>query len=112
MNHEAVAAEAGALADQGATNVARGASLYCPHCHRHTSVETALVKVEDAYGQNSYVVAVWVQSHISKWWIGVCNYCDHPVLVQNNAVTVYPHPPTPTGGRGPEPTMEECLPAE
>jgi hypothetical protein len=83
--------------------VARGISIFCPHCHRHTSVQPAPVEVEREYGQKYYVGAVWEQSYNSKWWIGVCNYCNAPVLVQNDAATVYPHPlPQPTDGNVPE----------
>lgn len=83
--------------------MARGVSIFCPYCHRHTSLEPAPVEVERAYGQKFLVGAVWEQSHSSKWWIGVCTYCDRPVLVQNNAVTVYPHPlPSPTDPNIPE----------
>lgn len=83
--------------------MAGGVSIFCPHCRRHTSVEPAPVEVERGYGQKFFVGAVWVQSYDSKWWIGVCNYCNRPVLVQNNAVTVYPHPlPSPTDANVPE----------
>ena len=80
----------------------RGISIYCPHCHRHTSAEPAPVKVERGYDE-FYVGAIWKQSHDSVWWIGVCNYCKAPVLVQNSAETVYPHPlPQPSDQNIPE----------
>jgi len=81
----------------------RGISIFCPHCHRHTSVEPAPVRVERGDGQNHDVGAVWQQSYDSKWWIGACNYCNAPVLARNDAATVYPHPlPQPTDSNVPE----------
>jgi hypothetical protein len=81
---------------------ARGVSIFCPHCHRHTSIEPAPVEVERGY-TTFRLPAVWKQSHNSVWWIGVCNYCKSPVLAQNEGVTVYPHPlPQPTDAHVPE----------
>lgn len=80
----------------------KGISIYCPHCHRHTSLQPAPVEVEAGY-RTYNVGAVWKQDYNSLWWIGVCNYCNAPVLVQNNGVTVYPHPlPQPTDANVPE----------
>lgn len=77
-------------------------SIYCPHCHRHTSLEPAPVEVKIDL-RPYYVGAVWKQDDNSTWWIGVCNYCKAPVLVQNNAKTVYPHPlPQPTDPNVPD----------
>jgi hypothetical protein len=79
-----------------------GVSIYCPHCHRHTSITPAPVEVE--HGFDSFrVAAVWKQSYNSTWWIGVCNYCKNPVLAHNDGDTVYPHPlPEPTDAHVPE----------
>lgn len=83
--------------------MARGVSIFCPYCHRHTSLEPAPVEVEAGFGERIHVAAVWEQSYDSKWWIGVCNYCNQPVLVQNDAVMVYPQPlPSPTDPNIPE----------
>ena len=77
-------------------------SIFCPHCHRHTSLEPARVEVEGERGKY-YVGAVWHQSSNSKWWIAVCNYCKEPVLVKNDGAIVYPHPlPQPTDRNVPE----------
>jgi len=64
-----------------------GVSIFCPHCHRHTSLEPAPVEVKRGY-DTYHVGAVWKQSYDSTWWIGVCNYCNAPVLVQNAAETI------------------------
>jgi uncharacterized protein DUF4145 len=80
----------------------RGISIYCPHCHLHTSIEPAPVEIERGY-DTFHVGAIWKQAYDSAWWIGVCNYCNRPVLVQNEAITVYPHPlPEPTDANVPE----------
>ncbi len=77
-------------------------SIYCPFCHRHTSLEPAPVQV--SYARNTWTVdAVWQKDYLNKWWIGVCNYCGSPVLVNNDADIVYPtERPTPTDAAVPD----------
>jgi hypothetical protein len=77
-------------------------SIYCPHCHRHTALSPAPVKVE--HGCDTLrVPAIWEQDVYNKWWIGVCNYCNEPVLVRGNGCPIYPTPiPEPTDERVPE----------
>lgn len=82
--------------------VLRSISIYCPFCHQHTSVEPARVRVDQRYDE-FYVDAVWEESEDDRWWIGVCNYCHSPVLVKNDADTIYPQPlPAPTDTNVPE----------
>lgn len=71
-------------------------SIYCPHCHRHTSIAPAPVQV--SRGQSSFTVgALWQKKGGERWWIGVCNFCQNPVLVLGSAQVVYPQPlPEPT----------------
>jgi len=79
-----------------------GVSIYCPHCHRHTSIAPAPVEVTRGL-ETFRVGAMWEQARGSMWWIGVCNYCNQPVLARNKATTVYPHPlPEPTDTHVPE----------
>jgi hypothetical protein len=35
---------------------------------------------------------VWKQNDDYVWWIGICNCCNEPVLVLNDADIIYPHP--------------------
>lgn len=66
-------------------------SIYCPHCHRHTSLTPASVKYKCSY--NEYITeAFWEKNSKETWWIGVCNACDEPVLVLNKGIKVYPAP--------------------
>lgn len=78
-------------------------SIYCPHCHKHTSLTPAPV----IYKANSYEYttgAFWEKAYQVTWWIGVCNACDEPVLVLNRGDKVYPTPlPKPS---------EQDIPAE
>lgn len=71
-------------------------SIYCPYCHKHTSLTPAPVKYK--YGYNEYTIgAFWERSYNDTWWMGVCNACDMPVLVHNKGDHVYPSPlPKPT----------------
>lgn len=71
-------------------------SIYCPHCHKHTSLTPAPVKYK--HGSSIYKTnAFWEKNSYETWWIGVCNACDEPVLVLNNGERVFPAPlPTPT----------------
>lgn len=66
-------------------------SIYCPHCHRHTSLTPAPVKFKS--GHSEYTSgAFWTKNNQETWWIGVCNACDKPVLVLNKGERVYPAP--------------------
>lgn len=81
----------------------RGLSIYCPHCHRHTSLDPAPIEYEDSYGNKGYVRAFWKADHSATWWIGVCNGCEKPVLVLNHGAIVYPHPlPSPSDSSIPQ----------
>jgi hypothetical protein len=77
-------------------------SIYCPHCHKHTSLDPAPVKYK--YGYDEYTTqAFWQKSNSQTWWMGVCNACENPVLVLNKGNTIYPAPlPKPTEQSIPE----------
>ena len=81
-------------------------SIYCPHCHRHTSLEPAPVKYEGYYYGSHYdgiTGAFWKKNDNNTWWIGVCNNCKRPVLVLNKGQIIYPNPlPSPSDERIPE----------
>ena len=71
------------------------ASIFCPHCGRHTSIEPAL-RTARALGGTQKIPACWAKGS-DLWWIAVCNACQEPVLVLNSGVRVFPHPrPSPT----------------
>lgn len=77
-------------------------SIYCPHCHRHTSLTPAPVKYENGF-QTYETRAFWVKNPHETWWIGVCNACEEPVLVLNRGDKIFPLPlPTPTSEHIPE----------
>lgn len=63
-------------------------SIYCPHCHQHTALSPAPVKVERGYDE-FHVAAVWHKDSTVTWWMGVCNYCNEPVLVLGEGFIVY-----------------------
>ena len=80
-------------------------SIYCPYCHKHTSLDPATIEYEyRVYGSlhKGTTVALWEKDHKNKWWIGVCNSCRMPVLVLNKGQIVYPNPlPSPSDTRIP-----------
>lgn len=71
-------------------------SIYCPHCHRYTSLTPA--KTPPITGNPIEVVYCrWVKGNSDVWWIGICNHCKNPVLVHNDGDVVYPSPlPSPS----------------
>ncbi len=72
-------------------------SIYCPHCHRYTSLSVAPTRYTDSYGKDGVTGAVWQADEYHKWWIGVCNSCKMACLVLNDGVSIYPAPlPSPT----------------
>jgi len=75
----------------------RDLSIYCPYCHRYTSVDRVRVEV-DCYEKKRYVDAFW-----RNWWMGVCNCCNNPVLILGYGDRIYPTPlPSPTDKNIPE----------
>ncbi len=82
-------------------------SIYCPHCHKHTSLTPAPIeyKTQDMLGRTyrETTGAHWKKDENTIWWIGVCNSCQEPVLVLNNGRIIYPYPlPSPSDSRIPE----------
>ncbi len=74
----------------------RSVSIYCPHCHQRTSVEPALIPIMHKWDR-WYQACIWEKNEKEKWWLGVCNYCQLPVLVLNMGEKVLPNPsPKPT----------------
>src|SRR5438093_10432335 len=72
-------------------------SIYCPHCQRHTDLQTAQYAYTDSSGRRAFHPALWNTGNSAKWWIGVCNSCAQPVLARNDADIVYPAPlPSPS----------------
>ena len=73
-------------------------SIYCPHCHKHTSVDMARTgqSAIRQVGRWEEVLAAWPASEGKVWWIGVCNACQGPVLVLNYGEIIFPHPPSRT----------------
>jgi Domain of unknown function (DUF4145) len=54
------------------------------------------------FHEKKEIPVVWNETN-KKWWIGVCNACQNPVLVGNYDTTIYPTPrPTPTDLNIPE----------
>jgi hypothetical protein len=81
-------------------------SIYCPFCHKHTSLRPAPVNYERVQYGSTYrgtTGALWEKDKGITWWIGVCNSCKEPVLVLNNGERIYPFPlPSSTDDRIPE----------
>ena len=76
------------------------ASIFCPYCHRYTLITPAPMKME---GYGVLGPAYWFSKEGPKWWIGICNYCQKPVLSLEEGILVFPHPsPHPTDERIPE----------
>ena len=77
-------------------------SIYCPHCHKNTSLDPAPIKYTHGYDEYT-TQAFWKHSHGIVWWMGVCNACEKPVLVLNKGEVIYPSPvPKPTEQSIPE----------
>jgi hypothetical protein len=78
-------------------------SIFCPYCHRYTSLTVAQKEVNTGGGRSIITKLIWERSSESHWWIGICNNCKDPVLIHNIGDTIYPHPlPSPTDVRIPE----------
>lgn len=75
-------------------------SIYCPHCHRYTSLTAATRDLVTERGVFT-VPCAWEQYATDVWWIGVCNNCNQPALVLNDGREhLYPDPlPSPSDDR-------------
>jgi len=77
-------------------------SIFCPHCHKHTSLTPAPIHYK-CQGVTRKTGAHWKKEDQIIWWMGVCNSCNEPVLVLNQGETVYPYPlPSPSENRIPD----------
>ena len=80
-------------------------AIFCPFCKRHTSLTPA--PVTDRH-DDVIATAQWKKRYEVTWWIGVCNYCQEPVLILNDGYVVYPQPlPSPTDERIPDPMRRD-----
>lgn len=87
-------------------------SIYCPFCHRYTSLTHAPGSVYPPaeYEYPHVVLAIWEKNSQEIWWIGICNSCHNAVLVhtikkEDRVIRrdIYPHPlPQPSDERIPE----------
>jgi len=72
-------------------------SIYCPYCHKYTALSVAPAEYNDSRAGLRNTAALWDDGRGNKWWIGICNSCQSPVLVHGEGYNIYPSPlPTPT----------------
>jgi len=93
-----------------------GVSIYCPYCHRYTSLTVAPIIVH--YRDNELEgSAIYTDPRDgSNWWIGVCNSCKEAVLVRSKGSSLWrisPDPlPSPTDERIPNPMRGDLAEAK
>lgn len=73
-------------------------SIHCPFCHQKTALRCAQTAYSrGAYGESGSVNTAWQSPSGGRWWIGICNGCDRPMLVLKDGDIIYPNPtPSPT----------------
>lgn len=82
-------------------------SIYCPYCKKFTSITAATQKVSTGRGTEITVRSQWVSDQ-NKWWIGITNCCNNPVLALNKGDLVFPNSlPSPSDERIPEPIRQD-----
>jgi hypothetical protein len=78
-------------------------SIFCPYCHKYTSLTAAEQRVSTGSGAYVIVKAKWENDAHTFWWIGITNCCHTPVLIHGDGDIIYPSPlPSPTDKRIPE----------
>lgn len=88
------------------------ASVYCPYCLQQTAPRVAPSASTDSYGEHVGEAAWWKHGD-EVWWIGLCNYCEKPMLIRNSGAIVFPHPaPSPTDKQIPEPMRIDLIEAK
>jgi len=74
-------------------------SINCPYCRKPTSIRQATTH----YGDARITLPLIADGIPGGWWMGICNNCSGPVLINENCSEIYPHPlPSPTDIRIPE----------
>jgi hypothetical protein len=91
-------------------------SIYCPYCHRFTSLNVAPTTIEYGDRQLRASVIYTDPRDESEWWIGICNSCKEGVLVHTKngySTKIYPDPlPSPTDERIPDPMRTDLAEAK
>jgi hypothetical protein len=99
-------------------------SLFCPHCGQHTAVSPAPLSIiaPNEHMPNGIAdtpIAKWIAKipyyryGSGCWWLGKCNACKRPVLVNGLGTTVYPCPqPGPVNEAIPEPMRSDLSEAK
>ena len=64
------------------------ASVYCPHCHKHTALSQPVIPCIGRYKEHQDHPVQWNSSPTEQWWIGICNACHQPCLVLNGGKIV------------------------
>ena len=78
-------------------------SIFCPYCHKYTSLTATTQNVSTGTGRDVIVRVEWKDSDEETWWIGITNCCQSPVLILEDGDVIYPTPlPSPTDKRIPE----------
>ncbi len=80
----------------------RKISIFCPFCHRHTSLEPAR-RTRDV-GAREYSLPAIADGNdgVTQAWIAVCNFCDRFVFVVEDSYhrEIFPTPqPSPADER-------------
>lgn len=75
------------------------ASFLCPFCGKHTSASPTKLQTEmlgkyDSLFRELEVEGTphYAEGNGSRWWLGKCNACQSPVLIDRNGHRVYPRP--------------------
>ena len=91
-------------------------SIYCPYCHRYTSLSVAPTVVHYRDHDLEASVIYTDPRDSSNWWIGLCNSCKEAVLVRSKGSSLWrilPDPlPSPTDERIPEPMRTDLMEAK
>jgi hypothetical protein len=91
-------------------------SIYCPYCHRYTSLTVAPTIVDYAGRHLEANVVYTDPRNDSEWWIGICNSCKEAVLVHSRngySPRISPDPlPSPTDERIPDPMKSDLVEAK
>jgi hypothetical protein len=92
-------------------------SIYCPFCHKYTSVEQLITSTRTYVGSSSNPITTSVSWYDStnkvSWWMGKCNSCGGILLIQDDGKKIYPTPePSPTDKSIPEIIRQDIIEAK
>jgi hypothetical protein len=90
-------------------------SIHCPFCRQATAVTHAPLRARSS--EAAYRLPVEARFYFEAgqhgvWWMGVCNACQHPLLVRDHSIVLPTPRPAPVADSIPQPMRSDLVEAK